>query len=339
MRAARVCEKGRIEVAEVPEPEPAEGEVLLRVRQCGICGSDLHAFRNGWTDHPLGHEMSAVVAAAGPGVTALAPGAHVCAECYSACGECESCARGARNLCNSLSFMGGRKHGAMAEMVALPAASVYALPGSFSDVQALMVEPLAVALRAVRRAGAAGGRSVSIIGAGTIGLLCAAAARAEGAGRVTVLAKHPHQAEAAEALGADAVALLGRQKPVDALRGGGQAPDAVIDTVALGTSFSNALAAVRKGGRVVLVGEVTRPLLAALAPLLHGEVEVTGSFCYAGDGPAGDFPSAIDLIARGAVDVARLVTHTLPFDRLEEAFEVAADKSTGCIKVVVDVTG
>ncbi|GAG47670.1 unnamed protein product [marine sediment metagenome] len=175
-----------------------------------------------------------------------------------------------------------------------------------------------------------------MIGAGTIGLLCAAVAAQRGASPIVVVAKHPHQAELAERMGADLMIQLGKADPVKAMReacDGG--PDAVIDCVAAGTSFSSALAAARRQGRVVVVGEATRPLLAALGPVIHRELEVTGSFCYGTTDGKPDFAWAIELIQDGKVDVERLVTHTLPLHRMEEAFGIAADKSSGAIKVIV----
>jgi len=335
MRAAAVTDKGKVELLEIPEPRPAAGEVLLRVAECGICGSDLHALRNGWKHHALGHELAAVVEEAGKGACCPPAGTRVCAECYTRCGTCRFCRAGDYNLCESFSYMGGRPYGALADMVVVQDYAVHPVPQSFSDARAVMVEPLAVACRAVDRALAAGGERVAIIGAGTIGLLCAAVARARGASSVAVVAKHVHQAEAARNMGADRVVQLGKERPVDALRGDDGGPDAVIDTVALGTSFSTALAAVRKAGRVVLVGEVTRPLLSALAPLLHGELEVTGSSCYGRTDGVADFQRAIELMDRGGLDPTGLITHTVALDGVEEAFALASDKATGSIKVTV----
>jgi L-iditol 2-dehydrogenase len=334
MRAALLADKSEVQLAEVPRPTPGPGQVLVRVEACGICGTDLHAFRQGWTDYALGHEASCRVVEAGPDADSPESGRRVAVECFSRCGQCMHCTDGRYNLCTDIQFMGGEPPGALAEYVAVPDYAVHPVPDDFTHEATVMVEPLAVALRAVRRGGAAGGLAVGIIGAGTIGLLCTAVAAAEGA-HVAVLAKHDHQVAAARSAGAAHVVQLGQAKPSEALPDGGPGLDVVIDTVAQGTSLNTAIDVCRNGGRVVLVGEVTRPMLAALSSLVHGEKTLTGSFCYAEEDGVHDFERAMTLISAGTVDVDALVSHRFPLADLEAAFATAADKSGGAVKVVV----
>ncbi|NLW49794.1 MAG: alcohol dehydrogenase catalytic domain-containing protein [Candidatus Brocadiaceae bacterium] len=336
MKIALVPDKQAVRLIDAPVPRPPAGCVRVRVRACGICGSDLHIFRGHWRNGKLGHEVCGVVDQVADDVTDLAPGTRVCAECFGHCGQCVFCRSGRYNHCPSISWYGWQEHGAMAEYTCFPARSVFAVPDALSDAEAVMVEPLAVAFHAVRRAHLEPGSAVGIVGAGTIGLLCAATARTQGAGRVVVVARHAHQAEAARRLGADDVALIGRDNPAEVL-GPDRMVDAAIDTVAAGTSFSTALAAVRSCGRMVLVGGVTRPIMAALAPLVDREIELTGSQCYAVTDGKPDFQWAIELIASGRVDAGGLVTHTFPLADVEEAFHTAADKTTGATKVVVQM--
>lgn len=338
MRAAKVTEKGKVELVDVPEPEPGPGQVRVRVLQCGVCGSDLHVYRAEWaTGSKIGHEICGVVEKVGEGVREIAEGARVCGECFAHCGHCRFCRQGDYNLCESISFFGWQEHGALAEKTLYPAEALYEAPESLSDAEVMMVEPLAVAFRAVSRTAAAPGRSLGIMGAGTIGLLCAAAARAAGASPVLVTAKRPHQAAMARELGADQVMMIGAENAAEAMRDAneGSGLDAAIDTVARNASLSTALSAVRKQGRVVVVAGITGPISAALGPVVGGEVEVTGSQCYAITEGKPDFARAMELIESGQVDARRLVTHTLPLDRIAEAFQIADDKSTGSIKVAV----
>ena len=338
MRAARIAQKGTVEIISTPEPAPGPGEVLVRVIECGICGSDLHVYRGEWSaGSKIGHEICGVVERAGPDVAGLPPGTRVCAECFSHCGACRFCRRGDYNLCEAISFLPGIEHSGFAEKATLPAQALYRAPESLSDAQVMLVEPTAVAFRAVSRAGAGPGASLAVLGAGTIGLLCAAVARAAGASPVAVAAKHPHQAQMAEALGADFVVRIGEKSATQALTeaAAGRGFDAAVDTVARGASFSTALAAVRRRGRVVLVGGVTRPLLLNAGPLEDRELEVTGSQCYALTNGKPDFQSAIELIESGRVPAANLVTHTMPLEGAGEAFRIANDKSSGAIKVAV----
>jgi L-iditol 2-dehydrogenase len=323
MLSATVTGKNVLSLDDVPVPTPGSGEVLLRVLACGICGSDLHILRNGWTQAAPGHEIAGIVESVGPGVDAIQPGMRLCAECFQRCGQCTSCLDGAASVCEAFEYIGG----ALAEYAVVRVEMLHSVDEEMSDVETAMVEPLAVAVHALRRAEMDAGATVGIIGGGTIGLLCAATARAWGAQAVALVAKHPHQKTAAFDMGA----MTGDGKPADVLRMVGSPLDIAVDAAAQGTSFSTALAAVRPRGTVVIVGEPARPALAALAPLVHSEIQVVGSFCYAPE----DFTEAIRLIAQRQIDVARLVTHEFPLSDVTEAFATASDKTTGAIKVLV----
>jgi threonine dehydrogenase-like Zn-dependent dehydrogenase len=340
MRAARVVEKGRVEFVEVPEPQPGPGQVVIRMLQCGICGSDLHAYRGEWsTDSKIGHEICGIVEELGPGVENVREGDRVCAECFGHCGHCAFCRAGDYNLCTDVSWTGWQDHGALAERTIYPADACFVVPDGFTDSEAMMVEPLAVSFRAVVRCGNVEGSTVAVIGAGTIGLLCVAAARARGAAHVLAIAKRDHQVHFARRLGADLIAQTGKARPADVLSEAGLDPhvDACIDTVAVGTSFSTCLGLVRRQGRAVVVAGVTRPLLSALGPLVGREMTITGSQCYAVTEGRPDFEWAIALIRDGVVDVAPLVTHVLPFDQVDEAFGIANGKECGSVKVGVRI--
>jgi len=323
MLSASVTGKNVLTVEHAPVPAPGPGEVLLRVLACGICGSDLHILRNGWTQAAPGHEIAGVVESVGPEVEGIELGMRLCAECFRRCGQCRFCAAGTPNLCESFKYIGG----AFAEYAIVPANTLHSVGERMTDTQLVMVEPLAVAVHAMRRARMRSGATVGIIGGGTIGLLCAATARACGAQAIAVVAKHPHQKIAAFDMGV----MTADGKPSDVLQLAGTALDIVVDTVTQRTSFSTALAAVRAGGTVVVIGEPARPTLAALAPLVHNEIRVRGSFCYAPK----DVTKAIQLIEQRQVDVARLVTHEFSLNNVEAAFATASDKTSGAIKVMV----
>lgn len=338
MRMMTMPEKERAEIAETETPEPRRGEVLLRVLECGICGSDLHAWHGKWgEDYRPGHEFCAVVEEAGPGVADLETGMRVTGECFGHCGECGPCESGAYNHCENIEWHPGRPGGAMAEEVCYRAEALFPLPEELTDRQGALVEPLAVAHHAMARARMEEGLTVAVIGAGTIGVLCVAVARARGAERIFSVAKYDHQAEMARRMGATDVIRVGEADPrkviPDAVEGRGV--DVAVDSVAAGTSFTTALALGAPRARVVEVGGVTRPLLAALQPLVGRELLVTGSNCYARTDEKTDFQWAMELIREGAVEPEKLVTHTFPLEEVEEAFRTADDKETGAVKVVV----
>ncbi|MHC5034474.1 MAG: zinc-dependent alcohol dehydrogenase, partial [Planctomycetota bacterium] len=173
MRAARVTATRTVELVDIPEPEPGPGEVRLRVFQCGICGSDLHAYHS-QRNFPInvGHEMCGAVEELGQGVTAPAEGTRVCVEPFTYCGECRYCRDGDNSTCDAARYLFGGPAGALAEKAVVPVEAVYEVPDGLSDVEAMMVEPMAVAVRAVRRAGVTEGCSVGVVGAGSMGLLC-----------------------------------------------------------------------------------------------------------------------------------------------------------------------
>lgn len=323
---------------ELEMPRPAREEALLRVVRCGICGSDLHGYRGRWgSAGGVGHEFCALVEACGEDAGHLEIGARVVGECFAHCGQCEQCRRGSYNQCEAICYSPGRPAGAMAEFQTYPVRSLYVVPDSLSHEDAAMVEPTAVAFRAVSRAGVREGESVAVVGGGTIGLLCASVAAALGASVVFLLAKHPHQAEKAEQLGVarPLLAAEGDPRKVVGERTAGRGVDVAIDAVAAGTSLTTALALVAKGGRLVEVGGATRPLMVAVGPLVDNEIAVTGSSCYAMTSGRHDFEWALELIADGRVRAAALVTHTFPLAQLAEAFRTAADKRTGSIKVML----
>jgi len=340
MRTVQIIGKQAVDVADLAAPDPRPGEALLRVLRCGICGSDLHAWRGSWgSNYWPGHEFCAVVERLGHDAGDLEPGMRVTGECFAHCGHCQACLRGDYNHCDSIDYSPARPGGALTELMAFPVGALLVVPEALSDAQAAMVEPLAVAFRAVSRAHVAAGETVSIVGAGTIGLLCAAVARAKGASRIFLFCKHSHQAQAASALGVSDVLAPGSGDPKVAVREAteGLGVDAVIDSVASGASLTTALAMAGRQGRVVEVGGVTRPLLVGLSPLVGREIQLTGSNCYATTDGRRDFQWAMDLIASGQVSPEALITHTYPLADAADAFHTAADKQTGSIKVMVTI--
>jgi threonine dehydrogenase-like Zn-dependent dehydrogenase len=341
-RAARYVEPGRLEVRRVDVPEPAPGEVRIRVGGCGVCGSDLHFFSGAWDppkDATPGHEVSGVVESVGVGVSSLAIGHPVSIEPLRYCGECEHCLGGAHNQCEEGGFFIGKEDGGFGELMIAPAMACHPVPDGVTLEEAALGEPLAVAIHAIRQARVGSGLSVGVIGAGTIGLLAVAAARAAGAGTIIASARHPHQAKAARLAGADAILPTEGDAFVSAAEeacpGG---VDVVVETVG-GSSepVAQAMALARKRGTVVFLGGFPGPIEMDPRTIVYKELHVIGSFTYARPGPGlrSDFQLALDWMAARRVDVAAIITHRLPLDEIQRAHEIAADKSSGSIKVVV----
>jgi len=333
-------ESMEVRAFEVPEPGPEN--LLLRVAACGVCGSDLHQFHGRWSppDVVAGHEVGAVIQQAGPNVTEMQRGDKVAVEPILRCGRCRFCRTGRYLHCESGTFLSVGAHGGFAELMCVPAYCCTKLSGDIDPELGAFAEPLAVGLHAVRLARPNGEDTVLVLGAGTIGLMTVAAAKAMGAGRVLVTARYEHQASAALALGAEEAIMSDDDLPnrVANLCPGG--PDFVVETVGtIGGATEQALQLVRKLGTVVLVGGVTDSCDINLGPIIGKELTVLGSPCYGQVGVRTDFEVAAELLSTGRVDVAPLVTGRYALDDIQEAFRAADDKSTGAIKMLVTPNG
>src|SRR3984957_14355223 len=217
MKALLLSQYNQLDIADLPAPEPGEGEILVRVAACGICGSDVHGYDGGSGRRipPLvmGHEAAGVVAAVGAGVTTFKPGDRVTFDSTVYCGQCDFCRQGEINLCNNRQVIGVscgdyRRAGAFAEFVVVPQRIAYHLPDALEFQEAAMLEAISVALHAVRISEMKGGETALVIGAGMIGLLTLQAAKAGGASRVLVADIDRTRLQTAKSLGADETLLL-----------------------------------------------------------------------------------------------------------------------------------
>jgi len=339
VRAAFAPAAGRLDLRDVAAPAPGPGEVLVRVRACGICGSDLHWYAGAGAPPRVcpGHEIAGAVAALGAGVRGVRVDDAVAVEPAVVCGVCVACRAGLRQRCPRLRILGMHRPGGLADFVLAPADALFALPGGLDWALAALTEPLAVCVHAVRRAAIEPGQRVLILGAGAIGLLSVAAARAAGATEVWITARYLHQAALAQRLGATRVfaadadgdaerAALTAERPIDAvLETVGGAADTIADGVR----------AVRAGGTVVVLGVFSGAPTLPATTLLIKEVRLVGSMMYDRAGPQADFAAAIELLAAQADALSPLVTHRLGLDDVAQAFAAAADKGAGAVKVSV----
>ncbi len=328
MRAVRYRGPRQVALLQVSRPQPGPGEVLLRVRAAGICGSDLHWYRGEWEQLPTtpGHEVGAVVAALGEGVSSLAIGQPVCLEPLVRCGRCPQCRDGAYNYCERFTLLGGIRNGGMADYVVAPAYAVYPLPPEVPPEQGSLVEPLAVATHALRQAPPVPGEAVLVIGAGTIGLAATTVAHDLGA-RVSVIARHPHQARVAQALGAEHLAAPGDAVPLDHF-------SVVVETAGTDQALALATSACRRRGAILTLASA--PVSFDLTPVVLKGLRLLGSVCYCAHGGEPDFARAMALLARRPELARLLITHRFPLEQAAEAFAIADDKRAGGIKVVLE---
>ncbi|MBO0774864.1 MAG: alcohol dehydrogenase catalytic domain-containing protein [Actinobacteria bacterium] len=341
MRALLTSKPGQADLISYPEPVlSAPDEVILRIERVGLCGSDQHHFQGDLGAagelYPriTGHEVSAVIEQAGKAAgEGLTPGQRVAVLPVFACGGCYPCRAGRPNVCARLAVLGMHRDGALADLMAVPAANVVPVaPGVPPEAVAFM-EPAAVAVHAVRRGRLAPGEHVVIFGAGPIGQACCLAAAADGAAAMLV-DPSGQRCEAATRTGADAVYRGTSAQALAAIADwcGGEAPEVIMDTTGDPAAFRDAVAAVIHGGRVVAVGLTGRQVCYSYGILAHHELDVLGVSCCTAD----DFRRAAGLVA-GAVDrVMPLITDLITLADVAAALPRIG--GPGVMKIAVDLT-
>jgi 2-desacetyl-2-hydroxyethyl bacteriochlorophyllide A dehydrogenase len=341
MRALRAHAPGEVRLEEAPRPEPGPGDVVVRVRACGICGTDLHWFHGTFPVPAVcpGHEIAGEIAAAGAHVRGLREGDAVALEGVVGCAECAPCRSGAYHLCRTLGIIGMTLPGGFADYVRIPARHCFRTPPGVSAPVAALSEPLAVAVHGVRLAPVAIGARVLVLGAGTIGLMAVLAARAGGAGEILVTARRPQQRDTARRLGADrvfgdtetaALEAAARETPIDV----------VIETVGgAADTLAQAIGACRAGGTICVLGVFTGTVPLAPTALVAKELTVKGSMVYNRRDGRADFEITQDLLAREHGRLEAVVTHRLPLAEAACAFALAGDKTSGSIKVTLTGEG
>jgi threonine dehydrogenase-like Zn-dependent dehydrogenase len=313
------------------EPGPLEpGWVRLNVEACGICGSDLH-FWHGHLPRPLGtapgHELVGTIVDGPAGL----PDARYAVSPNLACGRCAFCLAGRTNLCGRGGpGLGLGRDGGLADLVDAPAGNLAPIPDDVDAVTASLTEPLAVTVRGIGLARIEPDHHVLVLGAGTIGL-CAALAARDRAAAVAITARHPHQRAAANRLG---VTVLDEDEAI--AWGKEHRPDVVIESVGgAADTLDDAIRVVRRGGRVVVLGTFSAPKPVDVQRLMMKEVALLGSFCYGTGEREPEFTTAARLTGRWRDELRALSTHQFPLEDVTTAFATADDKSTGAIKVTL----
>ncbi len=321
MKTSRLHGPRDMRLEDVPEPIINQDEVFIRVRAMGVCGSDLHMYTG---ERPLpyprilGHEFAGDIAKVGANVSHLQIGQRVTAEPNFWCGKCVFCQAGRQNLCINRVGLAVNVDGCQAEYVKVPAGFVWPLPDKMTYTQGALVEPLMVSLHAIKRSHAQLGDTVTIVGCGTIGLMALLCAKAAGV-RVLAVDVISDKLDLARRLGADEV-INGRESDsVEAVKQAtnGLGSDIVIESAGSPGAVELALDMVRQAGRIVLVGLMNKPAQLLPIAVARREVEILGSFIY----HAGEFASAIHLIATGQVDVLPLVGLTTDLAGARDAYE------------------
>ena len=341
MKALVLTQYNCFEYQDVDQPEVEPEDVLIEVKACGICGSDVHGM-DGSTGRRIppiimGHEAAGVIARLGDQDTDRRVGDRVTFDSMICCGRCCFCRRGAINLCDHRQVLGVsceefRRDGAFAEYVAVPQHIVYRLPEGLSFEHAAMAEPLSVAVHAVRRAPIHLNDTAVVVGTGMIGLLVVQALRAAGCGRIIAVDLDRRRLELACRLGAGE-ALSPEQTDVAAevlRRTDGRGADAVFEAVGIPPTVAMAVASVRKGGSVALVGNLTPQVELPLQAVVTRELTLYGS-CAS----SGEYPACLEMIARGAIDVEALTSAVAPLAEGAEWFQRLRQGEDGLMKVIL----
>lgn len=308
----------RLEIASVLDPIARAGEVVVRVDSCGICGSDVHSLEHK-TRQPgqiMGHEFSGTVAELGEGVADWSVGAQVAVDPHGACGECEWCRRDVNLRCPNSRHIGLSDPGAYAEYVSVPATQLSRVPQGVSLEAAAHVEPLAVAVRAMREARLNGGEDVLIFGAGPIGLRAVMAARAMGAGRVVALEISPARADAARAVGADDVLDSRQIDPATFAAERGYVFGVAIECAGVPTALGACVEVVAGGATIVQVAMGRTPSPVITARFVGKNLTLTSA---TGFSPR-DFAYALELIRTDKVRIAPLISERIGLDAAPDAF-------------------
>lgn len=344
MQALLLTNYRQLELTSVERPSVGPEDVLISVRACGICGSDVHGYdgTSGRRIPPLvmGHEAAGIVAEVGSAVERFQVGERVTFDSTISCGRCKPCRRGNVNLCVNRRVLGVscgdyRQHGAFAEFVVVPQNVTYSIPASLSYDEAALLEPVSVALHAVDRVKIESGDRAVVIGTGMIGLLVVQALRVAGCREIIAVDIDASRLKLARELGATLTINAAQKDPRDMIaeHTDGQGADVAMEVVGNGVALNTAIDSVRRGGRIGLVGNLASEVPFPLQSIVTREITLYGS-CAS----AGEYPQAIDLVASGAINVKPLISAVAPLAEGAQWFERLYAREPGLMKVVLQPT-
>jgi len=338
MKQSVMVSPGVIEFRDIPVPDPGPGEVLLRIKRIGICGSDIHVNhgKHPYTSYPIvqGHEFSATVEAVGEGVQGLEPGMLVTSQPQIVCGKCKPCLRGDYHICDELKVNGFQAPGCGQELWVTKAAKVIPVPESFTLEQTAMVEPLAVAVHAVGRAGDVAGHNVAVLGAGTIGNLVAQVAKAGGANVLSVDVSE-YRLGIARECGIEATSNANEESLLEASQRvfGGDGFDIALECVGVEPTITQIIDSVQKGGTIVIVGVFGDKPRVDLGLVQDRELNIHGTLMYKRE----DYVRAVELIASGGVKLEPLMSKHFAFEDFAQAYKFIDEQGEKAMKVFIDV--
>ncbi len=341
MKALLLTAASELSLADVPVPECGADSVLVRVAACGICGSDVHGYdgSSGRRIPPLvmGHEAAGTIKELGSAVTDFQLGERVTFDSTVSCGTCQFCSRGEVNLCDQRQVLGVscgeyRRHGAFAEFIVVPARILYRLPDTLILDHAALIEAVSIAVHAARRSQIQRGDTALVVGAGMIGLLMIQVLRHIGCSRILAVDLDESRLALARELGADEVFVSSNKDILGELLATtqGAGVDHAFEVVGFTPTVQMAVAAVRKGGSITLVGNLAPEVTLPLQAVVTRELTLWGT-C----GSSGEYPECIELLSTGAVQVAPLISAQAPLEDGPEWFTRLHKGEAGLMKVLL----
>jgi L-iditol 2-dehydrogenase len=333
-----LSEIGKFEIIESELPQLKEDEVLVTVKNCGICGSDIHAYTG---EQPfmrpplvLGHELSGVVDEVGTKARDFEKGTNVTVEPSLVCHECLNCTTGNYHACEKLKVIGCQSVGAFAQKIIVPAERVHILPDEVDFECGALIEPTAVGVHVVKRSGGVEGKNVAVLGAGPIGLMTARVAQISGAKNVIITDVDDFRLSMAKELGLANTINVEKEvfedKVLEAF--GTNGPDIWFECVGSGPTINQAINLARRSTTIVMVGVVPRnQVIENMANIQEHELIVIGCLIYNRE----DFARAINLFKEGKIKKDAIITHRYDFKEAPKAFEMITAKSEKYLKVML----
>jgi len=330
------------EYSDFPDPAVGDNEVLIRVKACGICGSDVQGFtgKTGRRIPPLimGHEAAGIVEDVGKNVEDFKKGDRVCFDSTVYCNKCEPCRKGFYNRCEKRQVLGVstpefRRHGAFAEYVAVPWWIVSEIPENMSFIQSALLEPASIGTHAANRAPISANDTILVIGAGTIGLFILQAARIRGAARVIVVDINEFRLAVAKKLGAAQVInpLKSDLREMIFKETENKGADVTFEAVGYAQTFLDGVSVTKTGGYLIAVGNLEKNTEFNLQELVARELTFTGSYAS-----SGEFRECIELVASGKINVEPLISDVLPLEDGPDAFDRLLKAEDNLLKIVLE---
>ena len=338
MKQAVMTEPGKIKIQDVPPPSPGPEEVLVHVRCIGVCGSDIHVYhgRHPFTSYPVvqGHEFSGVVEAVGSDVSDLKIGEKITATPQTVCGQCRPCQRGDYHICDVLKVQGFQAPGCAQDFFVTKAEKIVPLPDSFTFVQGALVEPAAVAVHAIKRAGDLGGINVAVLGAGPIGNFVGQVAQANGA-KVLITDLSDFRLNIAQNCGLEGTSNALKETLAQASGRffGEDGFDVAFECVGIEETINSTVETIQKGGRIVVVGVFGERPSIEMGLIQDRELNLVGTLMYKYE----DFTKAVELIGKGNIVTDPLDSRHFPFEQYEKAYEFINMQGEKSMKVFIDL--